>query len=340
MTRIMNPSPSQANEPSEISISSLLDRAKNTIDIEIEALHDLKTQLDKNFVQAIQQIERIKGRVIITGMGKSGLVGKKIAATLSSTGTPALFLHPAEGTHGDLGAIMAEDIVIGISNSGETPEILGVLPLVKRFGIPLIAMTGNLNSTLAKRSDAVLNIAVKQEACPMGLAPTASTTATMALGDALAIVLLERKGFTPEDFALFHPAGALGKRLLLKVEDVMHTDEAIPAVNNQTPFLDALAEINTKRLGFTLVLDNSQSILGILTDGDVRRALSQGLDLKTTPITRIMTQSPKTIQADALAVSALRKMEEHKIMMLIITDAEGTSRGVVHMHDILKTGIT
>ncbi len=322
------------------SDTQVLDQARNTIDIEIEALQDLKNQLDHNFIQALQLIEKSKGRVIITGMGKSGLVGKKIAATLSSTGTPALFLHPAEGSHGDLGAIMAEDIVIGISNSGETPEILGVLPLVKRFGIPLIAMTGKINSTLAKRSDAILNIAVKKEACPMGLAPTASTTATLALGDALAVALIERKGFTAEDFALFHPAGALGKRLLLKVEDVMHTKDAIPTVSEDTPFIDALTEINTKRLGFTLVLNGKQNVLGILTDGDVRRALSQELDLKTTPIKSIMTESPKTINPDALAVSALREMEAHKIMMLIITAADGSPEGVVHMHDILKTGIT
>ncbi len=320
--------------------SSLASRATEIIDIEIEALNGLKRNLNGDFNRAIELIESSSGRVIVTGMGKSGLIGKKIAATLSSTGTPALFLHPAEGSHGDLGAIMKGDVVIAISNSGETPEILGILPLVKRFGLPLIAMTGNLKSTLASRSDAVLDISVPQEACPLGLAPTASTTATLVMGDTLAVILLERKGFTQDDFALFHPAGTLGKRLLLKVDDVMRTGDRIPLVSEDIMFVDALTEITSKQLGFTLVTNADGQIQGIVTDGDVRRALIQHGDVRELPLKRVMTAKPKAIDPNALAVSALRIMEDHKITALVVQDEAGRAKGVVHMHDILNTGIT
>jgi arabinose-5-phosphate isomerase len=319
---------------------TILARARGIVDIEIEALEDLKNQMDEHFVRAIELIEACTGRVIITGMGKSGLIGKKIAATLSSTGTPAYFLHPAEGSHGDLGMLMKQDIVIAISNSGETPEILGILPLVKRFGVSLIAMTGKTNSTLAQQGDIVLNIAVRQEACPLGLAPTASTTATLALGDTLAVVLLERRGFTENDFAMFHPAGNLGKRLLLKVADVMHQGEALPLVKLDTPFLDALMQVSLKKLGMAIILNDEGHMEGILTDGDVRRALTRFSDPRQIPLQEVITRSPKRIESHELAVTALRLMEEHKITVLVCCHPDGSPQGVIHLHDILKTGIS
>ncbi len=318
----------------------LLSRARGIVDIEIQALEDLKAQMDEQFVKAITLMEACQGRVIITGMGKSGLIGKKIAATLSSTGTPSYFLHPAEGSHGDLGMLMKQDVVIAISNSGETPEILGILPLVKRFGVPLIGMTGNLQSTLAQQSDVTLNIAVRQEACPLGLAPTASTTATLALGDTLAVVLLERRGFSEEDFAMFHPAGNLGKRLLLRVSDVMHTGDRLPLVSLQTPFLEALMEASRKQMGMAIVLDEQGVMQGVLTDGDVRRALTRFSDPRSIALAEVMTRAPKQIEPDELAVTALRLMEEHKITALISCSPQGQPIGAVHMHDILKTGIS
>lgn len=320
--------------------TNILQRAKTIIDIEIDALEGIKAQLDQDFEKAISIIELSKGRVVVTGMGKSGIIGKKIAATMSSTGTPAYFLHPAEGSHGDLGILMRDDVVIAISNSGETPEILNILPLVKRFGLPMIAMTGNMNSTLSRQSDAVLNVGVKEEACPLGLAPTASTTATMAMGDALAVVLLERRGFSEEDFAIFHPAGSLGKRLLIKVSDLMQVGDNLPIVSHDTPFLDALMEMSSKKLGMTLVLGADQEILGILTDGDVRRALTQYPDARTIPLKEVLTRNPKSIEPDALAVSAMRLMEAHKITVILVNTPDGKPLGVLHMHDILKTGIT
>ncbi len=319
---------------------ALLARARGIVDIEIQALEDLKSQMDQQFVRAIELIEACPGRVIVTGMGKSGIIGKKIAATLSSTGTPAYFLHPAEGSHGDLGMLMKQDVLIAISNSGETPEILGILPLVKRFGVPLIAMTGKPDSTLGRQGDAVLNVAVRQEACPLGLAPTASTTATLALGDTLAVVLLERKGFSAEDFAMFHPAGNLGKRLLLRVQDVMHTGDALPLVSLDTPFLDALVEVSSKKLGMAIVVDATGRMQGLLTDGDVRRALTRFSDPRGIVLSEVITRSPKQIVPEDLAVTALRLMEESKITVLVSCDADGKPTGAVHMHDILKTGIT
>jgi len=319
---------------------SVLDRARAVLDVEIEALEALKASLDGNFERAIGLIETCQGRVIVTGMGKSGHIGKKIAATLSSTGTPAYFLHPAEGSHGDLGLVTHGDVVLAISNSGETPEILGILPLIKRFGLPLIALTGKPDSTLGRQAEAILNIAVPKEACPMNLAPTASTTATLAMGDALAVVLLERKNFTPEDFALFHPSGALGKRLLLRVSDLMHTGDALPLIPLETPFMDALLVMTSKKLGMVILIDKAGFMVGILTDGDVRRALMRYPDTRDIKVSEVLTCSPRTIEADALAVSALRLMEQHKITVLVVLDSSGQPQGVVHMHDILKTGIS
>lgn len=322
------------------TLDAVLARARAVLDIEIQALEDLKSQLDDNFLKAIELIEACTGRVVITGMGKSGLIGKKIAATLSSTGTPAYFLHPAEGSHGDLGILMKQDLVLAISNSGETPEILGILPLVKRFGVPLIGMTGKMDSTLARQSDVALNIAVRQEACPLGLAPTASTTATLAMGDTLAVVLLERRGFSAEDFAMFHPAGALGKRLLLRVSDVMHQGAELPLVSLDTPFLEALVEVGSKKMGMAVVVDENRRMQGILTDGDIRRALTRFADPRSIQLTDVITRAPKLVQPDDLAVTALRLMEENKITVLVSCDEAGHPIGAVHMHDILKTGIT
>lgn len=334
------PSDTQVPAPVQETDSVVLARARAIIDIEIQALEDLKAQLDENFLKAVSLIEQCQGRVIITGMGKSGLIGKKIAATLSSTGTPAYFLHPAEGSHGDLGVLMKQDVVIAISNSGETPEILGILPLVKRFGVPLIGMTGKTQSTLARQSDVILNIAVRQEACPLGLAPTASTTATLALGDTLAVVLLERRGFSEEDFAMFHPAGALGKRLLLRVSDVMKSGDELPVVQAGTSFLDALMEVSLKKMGIAIVVDDCRRLQGVLTDGDVRRALTRYQQIKDIVLTDVMTRSPKLVQPEDLAVTALRLMEENKITVLLCCDPDGRPVGAVHMHDILQTGIT
>lgn len=320
-------------------ISSIISQAQHVLEIEVNALNRLKANLDTQFEKAINLLEACQGRVIVTGMGKSGLVGKKIAATFSSTGTPSFFLHPSEGSHGDLGVLTANDVVIAISNSGETAELLQILPVIKRFQIPLIAMTGNTKSTLAKRGDVVLDISVEQEACPLNLAPTASTTVTLALGDALAVVLMERKDFSPDDFAVFHPAGSLGKRLLLTVEEVMHTGEDIPIVRPNTPFREALLEITSKKLGMTVVLDETQRVVGVVTDGDVRRTLTKTQSLETLLVQDVCTFNPKTIQKDALAANALAMMEDHKITVLTVTTSEGMLEGVLHLHDLLRTGI-
>ena len=320
---------------------ALLARARGVLDIEIKALEDLRDRLDASFIQAVELIETTQtknGRLIVTGMGKSGHIGRKIAATLASTGTPAFFVHPGEGSHGDLGMIMPNDSVLALSNSGETAEVLGLLPTLKRFAIPVISITGKPASTLAKRSDVHLNIAVEQEACPLSLAPTASTTATLALGDALAVVLMERKGFTPDDFALFHPAGSLGKQLLLTVADVMHPRSELPVCSPSTSFIDALMESSEKRLGLTLVMDREQ-LQGILTDGDIRRALQAQPNAQTIQLTEVMTQEPATIEGDLLAVRALRLMQEKSITSLIVTDEQRQVVGLIHLHDLLKAGL-
>jgi arabinose-5-phosphate isomerase len=280
------------------------------------------------------------GRVVITGMGKSGLICQKVAATLASTGTPALFLHPAEGIHGDLGMLMKGDVVIAVSNSGTTEEILRILPVIKRMGLPLIAMTGNPTSALARAGDVFLDISVREEACPLGLAPTASTTATLALGDALAVVLLERRGFREEDFALFHPGGALGRKLLLRVEDLMHTGRDIPMVQSGTPLKEALFEITRKRLGITGVRDEA-GLIGVFTDGDLRRSLEKGFDVLNRPIGEVMSRNPKRILSSNLAAKALQRMEEHTITSLFVFEAEQSTDpiGIIHLHDLLKAGV-
>ncbi|BDV43494.1 arabinose-5-phosphate isomerase [Geotalea uraniireducens] len=319
----------------------ILEEARKVIRIEAEALLTLADAIDGDFEKAVRLILSTKGRVVVTGMGKSGLIGQKIASTMASTGTPAFFLHPAEGIHGDLGMIMKGDVVIAISNSGETEEVVRILPIIKRLGASLVAMSGNRSSTLAKAGDVFLDISVKDEACPLGLAPTASTTATLAMGDALAVALLIERGFRAEDFALFHPGGALGKRLILRVEDLMHTGTAIPLVDAATPMSDALFEITAKGLGVTGVTAADGALAGVITDGDLRRALGKGLNVLNLPARELMSPNPKRINAGELAAKALQMMEQHSITSLFVFGDAGGEQpvGIIHLHDLLKAGI-
>jgi arabinose-5-phosphate isomerase len=319
----------------------ILEEAKKVIRVEAEALLALCDSLDGEFTRGVELILSSHGRVVVTGMGKSGIICQKIASTLASTGTPAFFLHPAEGIHGDLGMIMKGDVVIAVSYSGETDEVIRILPVIKRIGATLVAMSGNRNSTLARTADVFLEVAVKEEACPLGLAPTASTTATLAMGDALAVALLIQRGFKAEDFALFHPGGALGKKLLLRVEDLMHTGEAIPLVSDTTLMSEALFMITSRRLGITGVVDEYGSLIGVITDGDLRRALERGDDILHATAGCLMTRKPKRIAAADLAAKALQLMEEHSITSLFVFDACHVDKpvGVIHLHDLLKAGL-
>jgi arabinose-5-phosphate isomerase len=319
------------------------EQAKRVLKIEAAAVAALIDRIDERFEQAVEMILDCKGRVVVTGMGKSGLIGKKIAATLASTGTPALFLHPAEGIHGDLGMVTRGDTVIALSNSGETEEIARMLPSLKRLGIKLIALTGNIDSTLAKNSDVVIDVGVKEEACPLGLAPTASTTATLAMGDALAVALLDKRGFKEEDFACFHPGGTLGKKLLLRVRDLMHIGDAIPVVSEATLIKDAIYEISSKKMGVTSVLDRAGKLVGVISDGDLRRWMERtekaGENLLAKTAKDIMTKNPKVTNRDALAAEAVAIMERNSITCLIVTDREEKPEGVIHLHDLLKAGV-
>lgn len=321
----------------------MIERAKKVLKIEAEAIEALIVRIDERFEQAVKMILNCEGRVVVTGMGKSGLIGKKIAATLASTGTPALFLHPAEGIHGDLGMVMRGDTVIALSNSGETDELSRMLPSLKRLGIGIIALTGNPESTLAKNSDVVIDVGVKEEACPLGLAPTASTTATLAMGDALAVVLLDQRGFKEEDFACFHPGGALGKKLLLRVRDLMHTDEAVPMVSEGTLIKDAIYEISSKKMGVTAVVDASGKLVGVISDGDLRRWMEKtektGENLLIKEAKDIMTKNPKVANKDSLAAEAVSIMEKNSITCLIVADRSAVPEGVIHLHDLLKAGV-
>jgi arabinose-5-phosphate isomerase len=321
----------------------MIERAKKVLGIEADAIEALISRIDERFEQAIKMILNCEGRVVVTGMGKSGLIGKKIAATLASTGTPALFLHPAEGIHGDLGMVMRGDTVIALSNSGETDELSRMLPSLKRLGIGIIALTGNPESTLAKNSDVVIDVGVKEEACPLGLAPTASTTATLAMGDALAVVLLDQRGFKEEDFACFHPGGALGKKLLLRVRDLMHTDEAVPMVSEGTLIKDAIYEISSKKMGVTSVVNASGKLVGVISDGDLRRWMEKtektGENLLIKEAKDIMTKDPKVANKDSLAAEALSIMEKNAITCLIVADRNTVPEGVIHLHDLLKAGV-
>ena len=319
---------------------NVLDLAIKVLRTEADAFAGLIEKLDANFEKAVELIYQSKGRVIVTGMGKSGIVGKKIAATLASTGTPAFFLHPAEASHGDLGMVTSQDVIIAISNSGETDELVGLIPFLKRFNINLISMSGKPRSTLCRSADITLDISVAEEACPLGIVPTASTTATMAMGDALAVALLSKRGFKEEDFALFHPSGSLGKKLFIKVCDLMHAGPAVPVIRADASMVTAVMEISSKRLGVTIVADKSGKMLGIITDGDVRRGIEKwGKDFFDMSASEVMSKDPKTIPADELAAKALSVMERHSITVLVVTDEEGKATGVIHLHDILRQGI-
>lgn len=320
---------------------TVIAEARRVIRVEAEALSVMADRIDGSFEKAVDLILASSGRVIVSGMGKSGLVGQKIASTMASTGTPAFFLHPAEGIHGDLGMIMTGDVVIAISNSGETEEILRILPSVKRLGAHLIAMTSNQTSNLARSSDVFLDVSVKEEACPLGLAPTASTTAALAMGDALAVALLVKRGFRAEDFAIFHPGGSLGKKLLLRVEDLMHSGDGIPLVREDTLMKDALFVITSKGLGVTGVCDGSGALRGVITDGDLRRSLEKGYDILNQSAAEIMKRGPLRIKRAELAAAALQIMEHRAITSLFVFEDDSSTApcGIVHLHDILKAGI-
>jgi arabinose-5-phosphate isomerase len=318
----------------------VIQTGKKVLKTEAEAVAALIERIDERFEKAVEMIYASRGRVVVTGMGKSGLVGKKIAATLASTGTPAFFLHPAEASHGDLGMVTADDVVITISNSGETEELAGLIPLLKRFSVGLIAMTGNPASTIAKAADVNLDISVKEEACTLGIVPTASTTATLAMGDALAVALLLKRGFREEDFALFHPRGSLGKKLFIKVKDLMHSGQALPLTSPETSLTAAVIEISSKRLGITVVAGEDRRVLGIITDGDVRRGIERwGKDFFDMTAEEVMTENPKSISAEELAAKALSVMERHAITVLVVSDTRNRIEGVIHLHDILRQGI-
>lgn len=313
--------------------------AERVVDIETAAIVGLKRYLDSQFEQACELLFQCQGRVIVIGMGKSGHIGGKIAATLASTGTPAFFVHPGEASHGDLGMITAQDIVLAISNSGETEEVLAIAPLIKRRGVKLVSLTGHPQSTLAQLSDVHVCIAVEQEACPLGLAPTSSTTATLVMGDAIAVALLHARGFTADDFAMSHPGGSLGRRLLLRISDVMHTGDRIPLVPPHATLSEALLEMSRKGLGMTGIADSQRQLLGIFTDGDLRRILDQRIDVHQTPIEQVMTRQPVTIEPEMLAAQGLKLMEDRKINGLFVVDAEGIAQGALNMHDLLKAGV-
>lgn len=321
-------------------MENLIDIAKKVLKIEADAVSGLIERLNSSFEKAVTMIYKSTGRVVVTGMGKSGLVGKKIAATLSSTGTPAFFMHPAEASHGDLGMVTSDDVIIAITNSGETEEVINLLPFLKRFNVTLIAVTGNADSTLSKAADAVIDVSVKEEACPLGFVPTSSTTAALAMGDAIAVAILIKRGFKAEDFACYHPSGTLGKKLLTTVKDLMHAGEGLPLISMSTSLTEVLMEISSKRLGMTIVADNNKKILGIITDGDIRRGVEKwGKSFFDMDIQTVMSRNPKSISQDELATKALSIMEQYSITSLIIADEKKRAIGVIHLHDILKKGI-
>jgi arabinose-5-phosphate isomerase len=320
--------------------SKLQQLARAVIDTEAKAITDLSDRIGPEFLKACHFMYDCKGRIVVLGMGKSGHIGDKIAATLASTGSPAFFVHPGEASHGDMGMITRDDVVMALSNSGETSELLTILPLIKRLGVPLIALTGNVKSTLARSADAHLDVSVEKEACPLGLAPTSSTTAALVMGDALAISLLEHRGFTADDFALSHPGGALGRRLLLHVEDIMHTGENIPLISITANLSEALLEMTKKGLGMTGIIDAEGKMIGIFTDGDLRRVLDHGeVNAHETNIADVMTRNCKTARPHQLAVETLRMMEKFKINSLLVVDNDNKPVGAMNMHDLLRAGV-
>ena len=309
------------------------------IETELAAIHALKARIDDSFVRACELMLACEGRVVVTGMGKSGHIGNKIAATLASTGTPAFFVHPGEASHGDLGMITPKDVVIALSNSGETGEILTILPIIKRLQVPMISITGKSSSTLATEADINIDASVEKEACPLGLAPTSSTTVALVLGDALAVALLDARGFTEEDFALSHPGGSLGRRLLLHVSDIMHSGNEIPKVNENASLRDALLEITQKGLGMTAIVNAEDQLLGIYTDGDLRRTLDKNIDIHTAAIKDVMTANCKSIQQNLLAAQALTEMQQNKINAMLVVDNNNRLIGALNMHDLLRAGV-
>ncbi|MGE5398953.1 MAG: KpsF/GutQ family sugar-phosphate isomerase [Ignavibacteriales bacterium] len=322
-----------------MSIEQIIQKAKEVICKEAEAVAGLIERIDGDFARAVNKIYESNGRVILTGMGKSGLIARKIVATMNSTGTAAIYLHPTDALHGDLGMVRADDVVILISKSGNTEEIVNLIPLLKRLNVVLIGMVGNKNSKVARECNIVLDVGVKEEACPYDLAPTASSTATLVMGDALSMALLELRGFTKEDFAMLHPGGSLGKRLSLKICELMITGEDIPVVRQDASLKDSILEITSKRLGVTSVVDDNGVLIGIITDGDLRRLLEKTLDIKVLKAVDVMTKNPKTIKGDFLASFALQYMENFKITSLIVTDDLNRPVGIIHLHDLVKLGL-
>ena len=320
-------------------LDASVQEGRRVLEIEARAVQDLISRLDERFARAVNFLYECRGKVVISGMGKSGLIGQKIAATLASTGTPSFFLHPAEGVHGDLGMLAKQDALIAISNSGETQEVLQLLPFVKRLNVPVVALTGVVTSALAKNSDVTLDISVQEEACPMGLAPTASTTATLAMGDALAVALLQKRGFKQDDFAQFHPGGTLGRRLLVKVRDLMQQGDHVPRVRWDASGADTILEMTSKKLGMTTVVNRHGALYGIVTDGDLRRFIQAGGDFSRVTAGDLASRCPKTIGPDELATTAVAWMERFSITSLVVLEAPNRLVGVIHLHDLLKTGI-
>jgi len=323
-----------------MDVTDIIERGRRVVEIENRAVQNLVHKLDESFAQAVHLIINCKGRVVVTGMGKSGIVGKKIVATMNSTGTPSIYLHPSDAVHGDLGMVRSEDIVICISKSGNTEEILNLLPLLRRIEVPIIAVVGNPNSKIAQQAKIILDVSVDEEACSLDLAPTASTTATLVLGDALAVTLFEKRNFTREDFARFHPGGHIGKRLLLKVQEMMVKDEAVPVVKESVSLKDAILEMTTKRLGATCVVNEEGYLKGIITDGDLRRLLGRTFDVNSLTAADAMTDNPKTIGPGALAATAMQQMEMYSITQLVVVDDYNKPVGMIHLHDLVKAGLS
>ena len=319
--------------------NEIIKTGRDVIKIEADAVANLEKSINQDFVKAVDIIYATKGRVVLTGMGKSGLIARKIVATLNSTGTAAIYLHPTDALHGDLGMVRKEDVVILISKSGATEEIEKLIPMLKRLGVKLISMSGNPNSSLVKQSDIFLNINVKEEACPHDLTPTSSTTATLVMGDALSVALLQKRGFTAEDFALLHPGGSLGKRLSLKIDEIMTKGDGVPVVKENSSIKDIILEMTSKRLGTTCVVNERGKLSGIITDGDLRRLLEKTMDVKHLVATDIMSKNPKVTEKDYLASFALQLMENHKITSLIVTDGDKKPIGIVHLHDLINLGL-
>ena len=326
-------------DAANLNAGQALSLARKTFEIEAQAVHALASRVGEEFVQAVRLIAACRGRVVVMGMGKSGHIGRKIAATLASTGTPALFVHPAEASHGDLGMIQPSDVVLAISNSGESEEVVVILPVLSRLGVSLIAITGGLHSTLARQAQVILDSSVAQEACPLNLAPTASTTAQLALGDALAVALLDARCFRQEDFARSHPGGALGRKLLTHVSDVMRSGTAVPQVQPDTSFTELMREMSTRGLGASAVVDEGGQVLGIFTDGDLRRLVEQGVDLRSLRAREVMHAHPQTVRQDALAVDAVALMERHRINSILVVDEDGRLCGALNTNDLMRAKV-